>query len=191
MSKKIKQKSPTPYTDVNEYIGVNGEIIKWFNFDYVYNKLKIKPKLLCTLDIRSGVIGIGELLYKVYHVKKGFYHIYYLDGTLIAIHESDKLDNQTYHLTKDRIECDVGMFAFHDHQYIIPERITKKYNITIVNQIYADARELLRSAIDKKGYNILLPFGLIKNENRIKFYELFYSKMDKIRKQFASKTETI
>lgn len=69
--------------------------------------------------------------------------------------------------------------------------VTKNYNITIVNQIYADARELLRSAIDKKGYKILLPFGLIKNENRIKFYELFYSKMDKIRKQFASKTETI
>lgn len=115
------------HNDVSKYIQVKRDVITMFDCAYVFDKLKIKPKLLESLNISSGVLGVGELLYKTYKVKRGIYQIYYCGDSLAAIHIDDDIFNQIFHLVPDPILVDAGMFAYHNHQLVIPDRITKKY----------------------------------------------------------------
>lgn len=127
-----------PYQDVFQYIQFDErkEIIKGFNFSYVLNTFKkFKLKKIGSIDIKQGILGVGELLYDIYRVKNGYYDIYYYAGSLIAIHADDDLTKQTYKLINKPVLVDAGMFAFHNHSLVIPERKSRKY-ITYPNDAY-------------------------------------------------------
>lgn len=98
-----------------ESLKYRNDTITYFDVKQVIPKLKSgKIKKIGYLDITSNSIGIGELLFTEYSTKKGRYNIYYYEGSLIAVHEDELIDNQKFKKTMYSAFCDIGMFAFID-----------------------------------------------------------------------------
>jgi hypothetical protein len=95
--------------------------ITFFDVGKVIPKLKNgKIKKIGSLDITSSKIGIGELLFNDYPTKKGRYNIYYYDGSLIAVHYNEFIEDQIFQLTTGSADCDMGMFSFNDSKRVRP-----------------------------------------------------------------------
>lgn len=125
-------------------------------FDF-YNK-KMDIKKIGELDINTNKIGVGEFLYKIYPCKKGQWNIYKLDGSLIAIHETIKIETALNKTLNDcgTVLCDGGMFAFNDPSRIkleINNKIKGKYlNFPDLNNFKKfDYRGDIYNIIDKNN----------------------------------------
>lgn len=89
---------------------------KSFNLQIVANMLQKDEKIekIGKLDITSGHVGIGELLYHEAPIKKGMYDIYKYCGSLIMIKTGMDIADEEYKLTNISVGCDIGMFSFND-----------------------------------------------------------------------------
>lgn len=123
----------------------NGEIFS-FDFDKIKKKIGGKLTKLGTITITSNKIGIGEIIYDAYPAKKGKYHIYDYNYSLIAVHENQSLNHQNFVLNGN-VSCDIGMFSFLDYARIIN---------------YSE-----RQSIYHFEYNLI-------NNNQIKKYDAYY-----------------
>ncbi len=106
-----------------------GNTEKFSAESFFNNNKSIKLKKILSLNIPKGSIGIGEQIYNIYKVKKGYYDIYHYSGCLIAIHQSEDLQKQTFKKIKEKAMVDTGMFAVHDVSSIIHDKKTM-YNKT-------------------------------------------------------------
>jgi len=111
----VKMTSPID----SSIVKINDENIVSFDFDKLRTKLKKKRIIkLGSLNITSNTIGVGELLFNKYPAKKGLYHIYQYEHSLIAVHENSSINGQQFKLTKYTANCDIGMFAYNDYKRI-------------------------------------------------------------------------
>ena len=117
-SNKVKKWVPIPIK--KDAIKYKNDTITYFDLDMIFPKLKGKIRKNGHLDITSGKIGIGELMFKIYPAKKGRYNIYHYNGSLIALHQTETFAGQIFKITKNVVGCDIGMFAFNDYKRIKP-----------------------------------------------------------------------
>lgn len=124
------------------------DLLKKFSVKEIVPKLKLgKIKKIGKLDVTTNSIGIGELLYQEYNAPKGIYYIYHYAGSLIAVHEKQKLNDQVFEFTRGKVLCDIGMFSFNDCGYI--KKYVKKREYLFFPDFETDI------FIDKKDKKIL------------------------------------
>ena len=89
---------------------------KSFNLYDISHFLQQEEKIIKVgkLNITSGKIGIGELLYDEAPIKKGIYNVYGYSGSLIVLPEDRDISGETFKRTNINVGCDIGMFSFND-----------------------------------------------------------------------------
>jgi len=156
--------------------------VTFFDLDKILPKMKLgRIKNIGYLDITSNTIGIGELLFSRYPAKKGKWNLYHYDGSLIAVHDSQKLAGQKFQIVKGSVFCDIGSFSFNDAKRVTPymERKTKSgiygesfpyfdTGILLPDPIRTKSGKISRKITQSKEYTYVYETDLDINKNNMR-----------------------